>query len=191
VHLVGLCSGAYHGLKAAAAGGALRSIVVVNPLTFFWKPGMPLDYADFQVTSESIRYARSATTLTSWLKLLRGQVDMRAAATVFWKRLNAIARNTLRDVARRLRMRLDDDLASELLHIARQRTDMYFVFSASDPGHAMLCEQGGSIIRRLRRRDQLRISIVQGADHTFTAHWNRDQLVALLMAHLDRHVATA
>jgi alpha-beta hydrolase superfamily lysophospholipase len=187
VHLIGLCSGAYHGLKAAAAGYSLRSVVVVNPLTFFWKSGMSLEYADFQITSESSRYARSATTLASWLKLLRGQVNLRAAAKVFWKRLSARARDSRRDIARRIGVELQDDLASELLRVARQRTDMYFVFSASDPGHSMLSEQGGSIVRKLARRDQLRISIVQGADHTFTAHWNRDQLIALLMAHLERH----
>jgi hypothetical protein len=66
---------------------------------------------------------------------------------------------------------------------------MFFVFSASDPGHTMLREQGGRVVGKLARKDKLRIAIVQGADHTFTAHWNRDQLIALLMAHLDRHAA--
>ena len=81
VHIIGLCSGAYHGFKAAAAGLPLSSIVVVNPLTFFWKPGMSLEYADFQVTSETNRYARSSRSLSSWLKLLRGQVDLRNGGT--------------------------------------------------------------------------------------------------------------
>jgi hypothetical protein len=45
VHIIGLCSGAYHGFKAAAAGLPLSSIMVVNPLTFFWHPGMSLEYA--------------------------------------------------------------------------------------------------------------------------------------------------
>jgi predicted alpha/beta hydrolase len=187
VHLVGLCSGAYHGLKAAAAGSALSSVVIVNPLTFFWRPGMSLDYADFQVTSESNRYVRSASSLASWIKLLRGKVDFRVAVNVFTKRFVAIARNGLRDIARRLGMELQDDLASELRRITRQGTRIYFVFSASDPGHAMLREQGGRIVDKLRRSGQLRISIVDGADHTFTAHWNRDQLIALLMAHLERN----
>ncbi len=40
---MGICSGAYHTLKAAVAGVPLRGIVVINPLTFFWKDGMPLD----------------------------------------------------------------------------------------------------------------------------------------------------
>jgi alpha-beta hydrolase superfamily lysophospholipase len=187
VHLIGLCSGAYHGLKAAVAGLPLKSVVVVNPLTFFWKPGMPLDYADFQITSESNRYARSAGSLASWLKLLRGGVDLKNAWRVLSKRFMVRAKNRGRDLARMVGMNLEDDLASELRRIARQRTELYFVFSASDPGHSMLLEQGGRIVRKLQRDGNLRISIVEGADHTFTSHWNRDQLLALLMAHLARH----
>jgi pimeloyl-ACP methyl ester carboxylesterase len=189
VHLIGLCSGAYHGLKAAVAGVSVHSLVMVNPLTFFWKPGMSLEYADFQITSESSRYARSAASLSSWLKLLRGRVNVRNAMRVFWKRFNVRARNALRDTARLLRIDLHEDLAAELLRVARHGTDMFFVFSASDPGHSMLREQGGRVVSKLARKEKLRIAIVQGADHTFTAHWNRDQLIALLMAHLDRHAA--
>jgi alpha-beta hydrolase superfamily lysophospholipase len=191
VHLFGLCSGAYHGLKAAAAGLPLHSAVIVNPLTYFWKPGMSLDYADFQVTSESSRYARSAGSLSSWLKLLRGRVDLRNAARVLSKRLAVRARNAARDLARLAGRHLEDDLASELRAIARQRIHLFFVFSASEPGHPMLFEQGGRIVRTLQRGGNLHIAIVQGADHTFTSHWNRDQLLALLMAHLDRHVGSA
>jgi len=191
VHLIGLCSGAYHSFKAAAAGLPLRSIVAVNPLTFFWKPGMPLDYADFQVTKETNRYARSSRSLSSWLKLLRGQVDLRAAARVFGKRLQVRARNLSRDFARLAGFRLQDDLASELKAIAAQRIEIYFVFSASDPGHSMLLEQGGRIVGNFARSEKMRISIVQGADHTFTSHWNRDQLLAHLASHLERHAGRA
>lgn len=187
LHLIGLCSGAYHGLKAAVAGLPLKSVVVVNPLTFFWKPGMSLDYADFQITSESKRYARSAGSLASWLKLLRGRVDLRNAWNVLSRRMMVRAKNSGRDLARMVGMDLEDDLASELRRIARQRTEIYFVFSASDPGHSMLLEQGGRIVGKLQRNGDMRISIVEGADHTFTSHWNRDQLLVLLMAHLARH----
>jgi alpha-beta hydrolase superfamily lysophospholipase len=189
VHLVGLCSGAYHGFKGAVAGASLASVTMVNPLTFFWKPGMSLEYADFQVTQESSRYARSATTLRSWLKLLRGRVDLRAALTIFRKRFTTLARHFLRDTGRLLGMKLSDDLAYELKRVARQDIDMFFVFSASDPGHAMLREQGGRTVRSLCRKGALRIAIVAEADHTFTARWKRDELMALLGAHLQRHAA--
>lgn len=189
LHLIGLCSGAYHGLKAAVGGVSLHSVVMVNPLTFFWKPGMSLEYADFQITSETSRLSRSAASLSAWWKLLRGRVNVRNAMTVFWKRFNVLAKHAVRDAARLLGIDLHEDLAAELLRVAKHRIDMFFVFSASDPGHTMLREQGGRVVGKLARKDKLRIAIVQGADHTFTAHWNRDQLIALLMAHLDRHAA--
>jgi alpha-beta hydrolase superfamily lysophospholipase len=189
IHLVGLCSGAYHGLKAAVRGLPLRSVVVVNPLTFFWKEGMSLDYADFQVTSEALRYRKTALQLSAWFKLLRGGVDVRAAVTVFTRRLDAIIMHTAREAARTLRIPLRDDLASELRRVAKHNIDMLFVFSSSDPGLSMLHEQGGSSVRRLSRRHALRIAVVEGADHTFTAQWNRDKLTAVLMSHLDRYAA--
>jgi len=190
MHLFGLCSGAYHGLKAAAAGLPLRSVVMVNPLTFFWKPGMSLEYPDFQITSESNRYARNSRSLSSWLKLLRGQVDLRAAAGVLWKRLQVRAKNSLRDVARLAGFSLKDDLASELRRIAGQGTVIYFVFSASDPGHSMLLEQGGRIVGKAVRGGKMLISIVQEADHTFTSHWKRDELFALLADYLERYAGS-
>jgi len=93
----------------------------------------------------------------------------------------------MRDVARLAGFGLKDDLASELKRIAAQGTGIYFVFSASDPGHSMLLEQGGRIVNKFVRGGEMLISIVQGADHTFTSYWNRDQLIVLLAEYLDRY----
>lgn len=93
----------------------------------------------------------------------------------------------MRDVARLAGFGLKDDLASELKRIAGQGTGIYFVFSASDPGHSMLLEQGGRIVNKFVRGGEMLISIVQGADHTFTSYWNRDQLIVLLAEYLDRY----
>src|SRR6202011_2523644 len=41
---VGLCSGAYHALKAGVARLPLTGVVIINPLTFFWKKDMSLEY---------------------------------------------------------------------------------------------------------------------------------------------------
>lgn len=188
VHLVGVCSGAYHGLKAAVRGLPLRSVVVINPLTFFWKEGMSLEYADFQVTAEASRYRRSALELSAWFKLLRGKVNLRLLFNVLTRRLSTIATNGMRELARMLRIDLREDLAAELRRVAQRSVDMFFVFSASDPGLAMLHEQGGRTVGQLSRRQALRIAVIHGADHTFTAQWNRDELTEVLLEHLDRYV---
>ena len=71
IHFGGVCAGAYHSLKAAQKGLVARSIVVVNPLTFFWKPGPPLDAREFQVTAEAARYQRILFEPAAWIKLVR------------------------------------------------------------------------------------------------------------------------
>src|SRR5206468_1987528 len=38
LRVVGLCSGAYHAIKSAAAGDPVSGIVSINPLTFHWTP---------------------------------------------------------------------------------------------------------------------------------------------------------
>jgi pimeloyl-ACP methyl ester carboxylesterase len=191
IHLVGLCSGAYHGLKAAVRGLPLRSVVAINPLTFFWKEGMPLDFADFQVISETSRYRRTALEPAAWLKLLRGRVDVRVAGKIFIKRLGVLISNACREGARILHIPLREDLASELRRVARQNIDLFFVFSSSDPGLSMLREQGGRAVTQLSRKDALRIAVIQGADHTFTSYWNRNELTGVLLAHFDRHIGFA
>ena len=188
IHLVGLCSGAYHGLNAAVRGLPLQSVVVINPLTFFWKEGMSLDYGDFQVTAEANRYRRTALQLSAWFKLLRGRVDLRALARVMVRRISTIVTHGSREVARTLRIPLQEDLAVELRRIARHDIDMFFVFSASDPGLSMLREQGGRVVNQMLRRGALRISVIHGADHTFTAQWNRDELTEIVLAHVDRYL---
>src|SRR5262249_22375944 len=46
IQAAGICSGAYHAFKAAVADMGLRRVVMINPLTFFWKEGMSLEYQE-------------------------------------------------------------------------------------------------------------------------------------------------
>jgi dienelactone hydrolase len=178
-HAMGICSGGYHGFKAAVAGQPLRGVVAINPLTFFWKPGMSLMERDHAVVSETRRYA-SEFSLGSVGRLLKGDVNLVPVAQVFWRRGSSVLVNTLRDLARHLRIQLTDDLASELRRVAQQNTAMFFVFSEDDPGFHLLREQGGSLVHRLTRRGAIDVKIVEGADHTFTQHWARERLASLL-----------
>jgi hypothetical protein len=177
VAVVGLCSGAYHALKAAVAGQPIDTIVPINPLTFFWKPGMPLDFSALRVMLDTARYQKSVTSVESWRKLLRGDVDVRRVARVVAERARSIAEHRARDVARRLRIPLPDDLGSELLALGRRRVAMRFIFASGDPGHAMLLEQGGSAVPRLRESGRLSIDVIAGPDHTFTPRWSHPLLI--------------
>jgi predicted alpha/beta hydrolase len=184
LHLAGICSGGYHSLKAAADGMALTSITVINPQTFFWKEGMSLAQREHLVTAESIRYQSRALEISAWLKLLRGDVDVRTGAHVVRRRLALRVVHAMRELARWLHIPLSDDLTVEIDDICRRGTHIQFVFSASDPGLSMLLEQGGRLVRRLQRTGAICIDVIDGADHTFTTLWARNTLTRLLSSHL-------
>jgi len=180
VAVVGLCSGAYHAIKVGLVH-TVETIVPINPLTFFWKPGMPLDFAAFRVTEDANRYKQNMRSAASWKKVLRGQVDLVRVARVVATRARDALEHRGRDVLRRLRVPFPDDLGSELLALGRKGTAMRFIFAASEPGHAMLAEQGGSAVARLERDGRLSIDVIPNADHTFTPRWSHPLFVAAIV----------
>lgn len=185
-HAIGLCAGAYHSLKMALHH-KLAGIIAINPLTFFWKDGMDLSYPEHRVADDALRYRRTAFQLSSWLKLLSGGVDIRGLLTVSLLRAKAVTKSHWRNIGRALRLPMHDDLGSELLRLARQRTQISFVFSAGDAGRELLRLQAGLVTQRLQRRGQLDLEIIEGATHTFTDRKTRVLLVETLTQLLNRH----
>lgn len=187
-HAIGLCSGAYHGFKFAAANPGLASVVAINPLTFAWKAGMTLTFPEHRIAADAMRYRKNAFQWASWKKLLSGGVDIPELLQVLLRRTLGVVRNSVRNAARLLHFPMANDLGSELHRLARQNTGMLFVFAEGDPGLDLLRGGGGFVYDQLLRRGSLRIAMVEGADHTFTPHWSRERLISILTAHVQgRH----
>lgn len=178
----GLCSGGYHALRAALAGQPIDTIVVINPLTFHYVPGAPLDVAAFRITADAARYRKSIASGASWRKLLRGEVKLTRIATVIAHRLGTRAASATKNVLRALRIPLRDDLGTELRLLARRGVAIRFVFANGDPGHSMLGEQGGSVVAQLLASGQISVQTIAGADHTFTPRWTHEQVLRVIEA---------
>jgi alpha-beta hydrolase superfamily lysophospholipase len=184
VQAVGLCSGAYHALKAAVAQVPLRGVALVNPLVFFWKPGMSLAYPPYQVAEAAARYKRSVFQLDKWKKFFSGKVSLRAFAQVVVQRSLMRAGSIARDVARAVGKPMREDLGVELESIAERGVALSFVFAAGDPGEDLLRFQGGRSVRRLASQERLRIHRIEGPNHAFTPVWTRRVLEQVLEAEL-------
>ena len=91
-------------------------------------------------------------------------------------------RQTLRDIAKALHLKISDDLGRELETVARRGTSMLFVFADHEPGIELLRMQGGATVGKLREHNQLDVQIIPNADHTFTAWAARQQLTSYLIA---------
>jgi predicted alpha/beta hydrolase len=167
ITLGGLCSGAYHALRAAVAGEPLNRIVMINPQNFFWNEGDTLD--DLQL-AEVVRnpsvYRERVLSAIAWRRLLTGQVNVWRLGRVYVHRFFLTFESAFRDGARRFGIRLPRDLGSELEELGARGIDVIFVFAPEDPGIGLLKLQAGSSLDRLGRR--LRVHIVDGADHNFS-----------------------
>jgi hypothetical protein len=185
VHALGLCSGGYNAFKAAVAGVPLDGVFLINPLTFFYKPGKPLSQGEDKAIFEAGRYFRRVRDPEAWKKLLHGGLDLRLAARTIGRFLGDRLRGRAQELARRAGLKVGDDLAGELAALVDKRIRLGFVFSAGDPGIGLLRTHGGPLVEKLRRDGQLSIEIIDGPDHTFTPLWSHNVLTSALAVHFD------
>jgi alpha-beta hydrolase superfamily lysophospholipase len=179
VTLAGLCSGAYHALRAAADALPLNRIFMVNPEAFSWKEGTPIDAIHLaEVVRTPGVYRERALSVAHWRKLLAGKVDVALIASLYARRVGLSLQSMLREVGRFLRIRFPDDLGWQLEQIANRGVQTTIVFSRGEPGIELLRMQGGSAIKRLGER--CRVHIIEGADHTFSRSSSRAVLEKIL-----------
>ena len=183
VTLAGLCSGAYHALRAAVAGLPVRRILMVNPQNFFWKQGTKLEELQLaDIVRNPAIHRERLFSAGAWRRLLAGEINVWRIMRVYLHRPLLTLRRILRDLTRSLHIRLPSDLGWELEHIDSRALRIVFVFARGEPGIDLLALQAGSSIRRLGER--CRVHIVDGADHTFSNGWSRAALEAILSAEL-------
>lgn len=186
VTLAGLCSGAYHALRAAAAELPVNRILMVNPQNFFWKEGMTLeDLQIAEVVRNPVVYRERVLSGRAWRRLLSGEVNVWRIVNIYLWRLLLVLESPLRDFARALRIRLPRDLGRDLEEVAARGVRVVFIFSRGDPGIELLRIQGGSAVRQLG--DRCRVHIVDQADHSLSRSQPRAAVEEILCDELARH----
>jgi alpha-beta hydrolase superfamily lysophospholipase len=179
VTLFGLCSGAYHALRAAVAGLPINRILMVNPQNYFWDEGTTLtDLQPAEVIHNPGLYRRRVFSGVHWKRLLAGEVNVWRIAKIYFYRPLLALESTLRDIARRLGIRLPNDLGSELVEISKRGVKIVFVFARGEPGIDLLHLEGGSSVKRLG--DSCRIRIVDGGDHVFSQSGARGKMSQII-----------
>jgi alpha-beta hydrolase superfamily lysophospholipase len=179
VTVVGLCAGAYHALRSAVSGLPVDRLLMINPLTFYWRQGD--SFSDLQI-SDVMRnpgvYFENIRSVRHWMKVLQGRVSLWRVAKVFVRRAWLAFESLVREGCRRVGIRLADDLGWDLRSVADRGVAMRFYFARSDAGLALLRNQGGSAVNQLG--DLCRVHVIEGGDHIFTERRFRKELFELL-----------
>jgi alpha/beta superfamily hydrolase len=183
VTLGGLCSGAYHTLRAAVAGLALNRIFMINPQNFYWGEDQSLDDLQLvEIVSHPSVHSERLLSANAWKRLITGRIDIARILRIYSRRGWLMIESSLRDLARWFHISLPNDLGSELEEVTAAGMRVVFVFSRGDVGLDLLRIQGGSAVRRLG--DRCRVHIVDGADHDFTRSSARVALANVLSEEL-------
>ncbi|HEY2780405.1 MAG TPA: alpha/beta fold hydrolase [Steroidobacteraceae bacterium] len=183
VTLAGLCAGAYHALRSAISGLHVNTVLLVNPLTFYWKQGSKLsDVQDAEVLAIPGIYAEKVLSFKSWRKVISGRINLWRVLMIFLRRAMMTAGSTVRDMSRLLKIKLPQDLGWELQSLAERGVRVVFLFARGDVGRDLLRVQGGSAVRSIG--DRCRVHVIDGADHIFSQGAARKELLTLLTSEL-------
>jgi len=190
VTVIGLCSGAYHALQAAANAVPLNRILMVNPETFSWREDAALeDIHPVEVLETGRVYGKRLRSWESWKKLLAGKADVRRISKRLLLRFTLPLAVKSHEILRTLKIRLPNDLGWKLQQIAARGIQTTMVFSRGEPGIELLRIQAGSAVDRLG--DRLRVHIIEDADHMFSRSSSRAELQEVLSAELFRRSEVA
>jgi alpha/beta superfamily hydrolase len=181
----GLCSGAHTAFHVGAAVDlpSLQAALLLNPLTFFWTPGMSLEIPSAHRTVRDAKYyAQSVRNPGKWLKLVKGQADLGYIIKFVIQRTTGLVRRFWSDSLELVGVRSSGRLASDLSRYGMRGRAIDFVFSRDDPGFELLNSGGRWVAGRLRRRGLSTVQFIEGADHTFSRKAWRDDVIDQIVA---------
>ena len=186
--LAGLCFGAYasfHG-GLGSCHDEIVECMIINPLTFYWKEGMSLDEESFAKNLSSIKsYKSSVLKADRWLKLLRGDVDIKSLFRVLTK----VIGHKLRTKAERLSSnnsgdKKQQDLSSDINKLVTSGKHLSFIIADNDPGYELLMTDAKKTILSCLDNGKVSIDIIKNAYHTFPMRSSRQSAINTITQNL-------
>ena len=186
---LGLCSGAHTAFHCALASDqeAIEEVILINPLTFYYREGMSLatvnDFADAQA------YRRSMRDPSRWLKLLRGEVNFRRLLEVALSHPRTLARSYFDAACEALAPARAPRLSQDLRRLLARERRVTMLVAEGDPGRDILMAGAKLTARRALRGGRMRLETIPGGDHTFSQSIPRAELLRRLADHLAPRVS--
>jgi alpha-beta hydrolase superfamily lysophospholipase len=184
--VIGLCAGAYAAYHAALQC-QVDGLILINPQTFSFTQGDSLDVASHRsVYKEAASVRHSLYNVTSWKRLLRGQVNISHALQVVAKQGWLRARTHGERWLTQLGIIATSEIEQGLRKLAAEGTKVSFIFSKIDPGLIYLDEVLSGRTGVLVGDNIFALTTIDDADHTFTPRGTQDALLSAITSWLSR-----
>lgn len=117
------------------AGLPVNRILIVNPMNFFWKEGMTAEslQKSVDVARDLSFYRERLLSATIWKRILTGDLRTGRLVRICVHRPVLAVGSAVRDLARRIRIPLLNDLGRELEQIAARGFAWCSCFRAASP----------------------------------------------------------
>jgi len=185
--LMGMCSGAYTVFHAGIdlLQFDVAESILINPLTFYWREGMTLATTQTAKHFQTVAYYRqSARNARSWLKLLKGQVNVVHLARVGWSQFKLLFKSQVDSFLEALNNRDRTPLATDLKRYFQARRRLSLFVSSRDPGYDILMAGAKRVATKAIATKQIDLQFIDAADHTFSRRVWRMDLAERIAAHL-------
>jgi pimeloyl-ACP methyl ester carboxylesterase len=200
--LTGVCSGADVAFQVGYEEPRTAGVMLMNPRTFCVN-----DLKVINTYQQARWYQGSLLRTQSWLKLLRGDVDIaRAVRIVAPKVKDVVVRRAKRAVGGLLggaltgggrggeasaRPASEADVPGCLRMMAERGVDTFLLVTENDPGVDYLEANYGSDMRLLASLPSFHRTDMRGTDNTFTARWSQEQVAQILTDHVKQRFLAA
>ncbi len=163
----GRCSGAYLGLQSALTDPRIAGNISVNPAVLRWPAGRSVDDAVVNGTRNLQDYGRRAVRKETLARILRGDVDLAAAARNI---LRGIGMRMLCNMLAPFRRLLPEGRAiyGAFDQLRRRRTPISLIYSENDVGLEQCRFYFGHDGAGFARFPDVSVTIIANADHNLT-----------------------
>lgn len=180
VVVVGICAGAYAGLRAATLNPAVRGLVLVNPASFLLPEDCTIQGATQRPRGSPRAHLRSMIRAAKWSQVVRGEVQLRPVLHTMWRHALAQVQAAIATLSR------DTFYTSTPNHQVRsmfKRLDasgvrVRLVFSLEDHSLDEFYMYFGIGGRSLRRMPYVKALVFPGMDHEVLNRGAREHVLA-------------
>ena len=170
VILVGRCSGAYSAFISAASDTRVAGAFLVNVRTLHWDPDLDVFQVIREPTEPLDTYKKNLADPRQLKRILSGELKISTIVRKLSKTLGAIAERKLAPVlrSRSKHFRFTTIVRDRLKALKARNVAVAFVYSQGDPGLFDLYTWLGPNARNLPAYPNLRLVVIEDADHNLT-----------------------
>ena len=195
--VAGLCSGGDIAFQLGFKEPRVASAIMMNPRTFLVNDLSMVD------SYERARWSQQAVAKSdSWKELLSGDVNLKRAFKLAAPRVKDIVVKRAKRAVTTLmgavlptgpadEQRRETDVPYCLRSMAERGVDTYLFVTDHDPGVDYVDANYGPAMSALAAVPNFRRSDVKGTDHTFTARWAQEHVIAMITEHLTQRFLAA